>query len=97
MSWHRVDERTGALMLRIQVQPNAKRTEVAGVHGDTLKIRINAPALEGRANACLLAFIAERLAVKRAKVTLLQGDRGRRKLVAVTAPANIADLYPGDD
>jgi hypothetical protein len=95
LSWHRIDERTGALVLTLQVQPNAKRTEVAGLHGDALKIRIGAPALDGRANECLLAFVAERLLVKRAQVNLLQGDKSRRKLVAVAAPANVRNLHPG--
>lgn len=95
MSWHRIDARTGALMLTLQVQPNAKRTEVAGIHGDALKIRVRAPALDGRANDTLLDFVAGRLLVKRAQVNLLQGDRSRRKLVAVAAAADIRGLYPG--
>jgi uncharacterized protein (TIGR00251 family) len=95
LSWHRIDARSGALLLTVQVQPNAKRTEVAGILGDALKIRINAPALDGRANECLLAFVAERLSVKRAQVSLLQGDTSRRKLVAVAVPANAGNLYPG--
>ncbi len=95
MSWHHVDSRTGELLLSIQVQPNAKRTEVAGMHGDALKIRDNAPALDGRANDCLVDFVAERLSVKRSEVRLLQGHKARRKLVAVAAAANISDLYPG--
>jgi uncharacterized protein (TIGR00251 family) len=43
------------------VQPGAKRTEIAGLHGEALKIRLAAPPVEGKANAALRAFIAERL------------------------------------
>jgi uncharacterized protein (TIGR00251 family) len=93
LSWHRVDRHSGALMLTLQVQPNAKRTEVAGMHGDALKIRLASPAVDDRANECLLDFVAARLKVKRAQVNLLQGDKARRKLVAVEGKADVADLY----
>jgi uncharacterized protein (TIGR00251 family) len=51
----------GAIMLTVHVQPGAKRSEMAGLHGDALKIRLAAPAVDGRANAALLAFVAQRL------------------------------------
>jgi uncharacterized protein len=95
LSWHRIDARSGALVLAIQAQPNAKRTEVAGPHGDALKIRLAAPALDGRANDCLVEFIAERLGVKRGQVSLVHGESSRRKVVSVAAPANADDLYSG--
>jgi uncharacterized protein len=93
LSWHRVDAKSGALVLTIQAQPNAKRTEVGGLHGDALKIRLAAPALEGRANLCLLEFVAEKLGLKLSQVTLLQGDKSRRKVVAVTASADLTRLF----
>jgi uncharacterized protein (TIGR00251 family) len=73
------------LVLSIHVQPGARRTEVAGVHGDALKIRINAPALEDRANDALIEFIAERLGVPRRDVTLASGSRSREKKLHVPA------------
>jgi uncharacterized protein len=93
LSWYRVDKGSGALLLAIQVQPNARRSEVAGMHGDALKIRLAAPAIDGRANECLLAFVAGRLKVKRAQVSLLQGDKARRKLIGVEGSASAVDLY----
>jgi uncharacterized protein (TIGR00251 family) len=95
LSWHRVDAKSGALLLTIQVQPNAKRTEVVGLHGDALKIRLAAPALDGRANQCLLEFVAERLGLRVSQVTLVQGDKARRKLVAIAALADVTKLYEG--
>jgi hypothetical protein len=95
LSWHRIDPGTGALVLAIQAQPNAKRTEVVGLHGDALKIRLAAPALGGRANDCLVGFIAERLGVKRNQVSVVQGESSRRKVVSVAAPANLDDLFCG--
>jgi uncharacterized protein (TIGR00251 family) len=95
LSWHRADAKSCALILTIQVQPNAKRTEVVGLHGDALKIRLAAPALDGRANLCLLEFVAERLGLKLSQVTLVQGDKARHKLVAVATLADVSKLYEG--
>ena len=67
----------------MHVQPGARRSEVAGLHGDRLKIRIAAPALDGRANAALVAFIAGELRIPRARVAVVKGERSREKLLAV--------------
>jgi uncharacterized protein len=69
----------GAWVLSIHAQPGAKRTEVAGLHGDALKIRVKAPALDDRANKALAEFIAGRLGVARRDVTLVSGARSREK------------------
>ncbi|APV50862.1 YggU family protein [Betaproteobacteria bacterium GR16-43] len=70
-------------MLRLHVQPGAKRTEVSGLHGDALKIRLAAPPVEGKANAALLAYIALRFGVSVRNVTLLSGEKSREKRVEV--------------
>jgi len=69
--------------LELKVIPNAPRDEIAGWLGDALKVKIHAPALEGRANDALLDFIAEQLGVPRRTVTLLRGDKSRRKVVQI--------------
>ncbi len=76
--WHRRLP-DGTLILCVHAQPGAKRTEVAGLHGDALRIRVAAPALEDRANAALIEFIAERLGVPRRNVTLVSGTKSREK------------------
>ncbi len=73
----------GRLTLTLHIQPGAKKTEVAGEHGDALKIRLAAPPVDGKANAALLAFIAERLGVSKNAVTLKSGQTSRRKVVEV--------------
>ena len=70
-------------MLSIHAQPGAKRTEVAGLHGEALKVRVKAPALEDRANEALAEFLAERLGVARRDVALVSGARSREKRFAV--------------
>lgn len=70
-----------ACTLELKVIPNAPRDAIAGWLGDTLKVKIHAPALEGRANDALLDFIAEQLGVPRRSVTLLRGDKSRHKVL----------------
>lgn len=74
---------TGGVSLTLHIQPGAKKTEIAGEHGDALKIRLAAPPVDGKANAALLAFLAERLGVVKAAVTLKSGQSSRRKVVEV--------------
>ena len=68
------------------MQPGASRTEVAGLHGDCLKIRLSARAVEGEANACLVEFIAEALGVAKRAVSIDSGAASRRKRIAVESP-----------
>ena len=72
-----------ACTLELKVIPNAPRTVVAGWLGDALKVKVRAPALEGRANDALLEFLAAELALPRRAVTLLRGDKSRHKVVAI--------------
>ena len=87
--WLRQGERQTTLTLHIQ--PGAKKTEVAGEHGDALKIRLAAPPVDGKANAALIAFVADRLGVAKSAVSLKSGQTSRRKVLEVTAaPADTA-------
>jgi uncharacterized protein (TIGR00251 family) len=80
--WYR---RNGeVLTLTLHVQPGAKRTDVAGLHGEALKIRLAAPPIEGRANEALLKFIADAFGVPLRQVELKQGGQSRHKVVAIT-------------
>lgn len=81
--WYRRDPAEGVLIISIHVQPRARRTEVVGIHGESLKVRVAAPALENRANEVLIAFVAERFGVARRDVTLLSGEKSREKRLAV--------------
>jgi uncharacterized protein (TIGR00251 family) len=85
-SWYRRDA-DGSLLLAVHAQPGAKRTEVAGLHGDALKIRVAAPALEDRANEALVAFLAAALEVPKRNVTLLSGHKSREKRFVVVGSA----------
>ncbi len=80
--WYRGE--IGNLTLTLHVQPGAKKTEVAGLHGDALKIRLAAPPVEGRANERLIAYLAERFEVPARCVILKQGETSRRKVVFIS-------------
>ena len=80
-----------ALLLTLHVQPGASRTEVAGLHGDALRIRLAAPPVDGKANAELVRFLAEAFGVPRRQVTLVRGDTSRLKVVRIDAPARRPD------
>jgi len=69
--------------LKLRIVPNAKRNEVVGEHGDAVKIKIAAPALEGKANEALLDFIAEKLRVHRRDIALIAGEKSRDKLIEI--------------
>lgn len=72
-----------SIILTLHVQPGAKQTSIAGLHGDALKIRLAAPPIEGRANEALLRFIADFFRVTLREVELKQGVQSRHKRVEV--------------
>jgi uncharacterized protein (TIGR00251 family) len=83
---------SGAVVLDLHVQPGAKRTEVAGLHGDRLKIRLAAPPVDGAANDELARFLAEAFGVPRRQVTIVSGHASRIKRVRVASPTRRPDL-----
>ncbi|MEO6739490.1 MAG: DUF167 domain-containing protein [Chthoniobacteraceae bacterium] len=67
--------------MKLRIVPNAKRDEVVGEYGDAVKIKVAAPAVEGKANEALLEFVAEKLRVHRRDITLISGEKSRDKLI----------------
>jgi len=76
--------------LVVHVVPRARRTEVAGRHGDAIKIKLKAPPVDGAANAELVRFLAERLDVAPSDVTITAGHTGRRKTLEIAGIAAAA-------
>lgn len=81
-AWFRVHH--DLLTVTLHVQPGAKRTEIVGLHGDALKIKLAAPPVEGKANEALLRFIADQFAVPMRNVELKQGGQSRHKVIAIS-------------
>lgn len=69
--------------LELKTIPNAPRTVVVGWLGPALKVKVHAPALEGRANDALLEFFADALGLPRRAVTLVRGDKSRQKVIRI--------------
>ncbi|HZQ74064.1 MAG TPA: DUF167 family protein [Burkholderiales bacterium] len=78
------------LVLELHVQPGASRTEMAGMHGERLNVRLAARAVDGKANAALVEFLAGHYGVARSSVTIEAGLRSRRKRVAIWKPTRPA-------
>ncbi|PPE69540.1 DUF167 domain-containing protein [Caldimonas thermodepolymerans] len=80
------------LELDVSVIPNAKRTEVVGLHDGALRVRLHAPPVDGKANEALIRWLAEQLGVARASLSLLRGQTARRKTVSLATDASDARL-----
>jgi hypothetical protein len=71
------------VILEVHVQPGARRSEFAGRHGERIKIRLAAPAVENRANEALIAFLAEHYGVPKRSVRIAAGAKSRDKRVVI--------------
>ena len=67
--------------LRFHIIPNAKTDAVIGSYGDAIKVKLRAPAVEGKANAALRCFLAAELRLPKHAVVLERGHKSREKLV----------------
>jgi len=73
----------GTVSFHVRVQPRASQDEIAGVINGALKIRLQAPAVENRANEALVEFLAHLLKTPKSAVRILAGDRSRRKRIEI--------------
>lgn len=76
-------------IIDVRVQPRASRSEFAGLHGDRLRVRLQAPPVDGRANAALVEFVAAACDLPRSRVTLDSGVTSRDKRVRLHGVATI--------
>ena len=74
---------TTSATFAVRVAPRASKEGVAGFEGGVLRIRLNAPPVEGKANEALVRFLAKELGVSRGSVTLVSGEKGRNKIVRI--------------
>ena len=71
------------ITFKVYVQPGAKKSEVAGMHDGAMKIRINTPPVEGKANEALIAFLSKALGVRKSVIQIDRGDKSRVKTIAI--------------
>ena len=96
----RVEARGASIRVHVHVQPRASRSEVVGLHGAALKVRLLAPPVDGAANDALVALLAKRLGLSRRDVRIVQGATSRSKIVELdgtTADAVRALAESGTD
>lgn len=84
MSWF--EEKEDQLIIQIRVIPRAASNAIQGVHGETLKIRLQAPPVDGKANQSLIRFLAKEWHVSRAHIKILSGETGRNKKIILHSP-----------
>jgi len=88
-------------LLDVRVQPRAARAGFAGLRGDRLCIRLNAPPVDGRANAALVEFVADACGIAKSCVTLVKGHTGRDKRLRLRGvgkiPAALQTALAGAD
>ncbi|MFZ0485486.1 MAG: DUF167 family protein [Arenicellales bacterium] len=77
------------LELRIQVQTQCRDEGIMGPAGDLLRVRVNAPPVEGKANKRLATVLAQAFGVPRSRVRLVHGARSRRKLLRIEDPRHL--------
>ena len=81
-------------MLSVRVQPKASSDEIVGpcadgLGGESLKVRITAPPVDGKANAHLVKFLAKVFGVSKSRVNVIAGDSGRQKRVSIIGPTQL--------
>ena len=77
---------SGDWLIAVHAQPGAQTTEVVGLHGDRLKVRLKAPPVDGKANKALLLWAASYFEVSRSDVELIRGITSRQKTLKITMP-----------
>lgn len=85
-SWFCLRPDGNAICIFVHAQPNARATEVVGLHDGRLKVRVAAPALDGRANDRLLEYLHRRLDLPANRVVLVKGHHSRMKTIEITSP-----------
>lgn len=85
---------SGAVRFEVRVQPRASRTELAGIHGGALKVRVAAPPVDDAANRALIEFLAECLGIAKRAVRIVAGETSRTKILEAdgVTPEQVASL-----
>jgi uncharacterized protein (TIGR00251 family) len=80
----------GAVEIDVLVVPRSSRHRIAGVHEDRLKVQLNAPPVDGEANAALVELLARSLGLRKKDVEIVAGSTGRRKRIRATGATEAA-------
>lgn len=81
----------GGVRLLVRITPNAKKSEVLGIHDDELKIKLHAQPIDGKANEALIGFIAEKLGLPKRAVVISHGHLNKHKLLEISSAGLTAE------
>jgi uncharacterized protein (TIGR00251 family) len=89
-----VKESASGVRISVHVQPRASKTEIVGLHGTALKVRLHSPPVDGAANDELVAFLARSLGVAKRDVRVVAGQSSRGKTVEIdgVSPVSVRAL-----
>jgi uncharacterized protein (TIGR00251 family) len=80
----KITETGEGVTFTVHVQPRASRTEICGLQGDELKLRLTSPPVEDAANRLCIEFLAKNLGVAKSSVAIIAGMKSRHKMIRVT-------------
>lgn len=69
--------------LQVHLQPNARRNEITGFEGDTLKIKVTAQPIKGKANKVLIDLLSKSLGVRKSDIVLVKGETSKHKMILI--------------
>lgn len=92
MTPHWLKQTPTGITLNIHCQPGAKQTQVVGLHDGCLKISLQAPAIENRANEFLLAWLSKQLKIPQKQIQFLSGQNSRKKRIEIWGPITLEQI-----
>lgn len=81
MVW--LTEKGGCIFINIHLQPRASKNEIAGIHGEAIKVRLTSPPVEGAANSHVIEFFSKKLGTQKSKITIVSGEKSRYKTLKI--------------
>lgn len=76
-----IQNKNNGVTLTLTIQANAHKSEIIGLYNDTLKIKIKAPPVDGKANKEIISFLSEKLGITQKNIEILKGDKNKNKIV----------------
>jgi hypothetical protein len=81
------------MIIKVKVEPRSSRSEVVGMHGDSLKVKLTAPPVEGKANKELIEVLAKKYGLKKRDIEIVSGHSSKNKLVRLPAVPELRRLF----
>ena len=82
MTWYKIQDKT--IIVNVRVKPGSKQSEIVGIYDDRLKIRLQEPPVDGKANKMLIKFIAQQFKVPIKQIIILKGQKSKLKQLQIT-------------